>query len=171
MQKKAFSLIELLVVIAIMAILASIAVLQYTSFKIDAKFSQFKSQLDRAKSWAESVIYIAGRFPNGECNTTGVNSGSVKCMFIPDESNPANDRIVRNPAGDLIIDVPFKAIFQRNTTDIKCGWIIVTCNGGCGGLTNSTGNGPPKICVNTCTSTEEIHEDTNLHGVVNGGCP
>ena len=167
-----FSLIELLTVIAILAILSAIALIQYNKYKVNSVYSEFASQLDRAKSWAESVIYIANTFPNGVCNSTNASSGSVKCMYYPN-----SDTIGINPSGDLIIDVPFIAIFQRNDTardenGLPCGWIIITCpNGGCGGLKNHDGSGPPKICVNTCTSTEEIHEDTNLHGVVNGGCP
>jgi prepilin-type N-terminal cleavage/methylation domain-containing protein len=162
MQKKGFSLIELLVVIAIIAILASIAIIQYNKYKVNAMYSNMEAQLQRAKAWAVSIVYQEGQFPNGTCTAT---EGTVKCYY--DGSS-----IHIGPDGDLSIDAPFSATFTRNSTNEMCGTIIISCPAdGCGGLKNHNNNGPAKLCVNTCGGEEIIGEDTNLHGVVNGGCP
>ncbi len=164
-MRSAFSLVELLVVIAIIAILAVIAVPQYNKYKVNSMYSKMEAQLHRAKSWAQSTVYIVGKFPNGSCDASNVNAGSIKCLY-----NASSDTIEVSPKGDLIIDSPFKAIFQRNSTDPTCGWVIITCPAdNCGGLKAPNNSGNAKICVNTCGAEEQIIAQTNLYNT--GTCP
>jgi len=168
MSKKAFTLIELLVVMAIMAILAVVAIPTYNKYRVNAGYSVLESNLKEAETWAESIVADNDRFPNGVCDSSSYSgTGSVKCSYSYD-----NDSISVDAGGDLKVDIPLKITFTRDATKQVCGKIVVTCpKEGCYGLRNHDDSGDASICIDTCQSVSYIKEDTNLHGVVHGGCP
>ena len=168
MENKGFTLIELLVVIAIMAILAVIAVPQYNKYRANAAYTKLQSQLYSARTWAESVVADCDKFPSGTCDASSYSgSGSVKYEY-----NATSDSISVSQNGGLSVDIPLKVTFTRNATDETCGEVEVECpKDRCSGLRNHDNTGDAKICLNTCGAVVKLSEDTNLHGVINGGCP
>ncbi|WP_084675110.1 prepilin-type N-terminal cleavage/methylation domain-containing protein [Hippea jasoniae] len=159
------TLIELLVVIAIMAILAIIAIPQYNKYRANAAYTKIQTNLNTAKTWAENIVADEEKFPNGVCDATGYSgTGSIKCSYSPD-----NDTISIDANGDLKVDIPLKITFERDNG--TCGKIIVFCpKNRCSGLMNHNNSNGATICTNTCDNPEVIKEDTNIHGVINGGC-
>jgi type IV pilus assembly protein PilA len=167
-MKLGFSLIELLVVIAIMAILAVIAIPQYSKYQVNAAYTKLSSSLQTAKTFAESVVADEDKFPNGTCDASGYSgSGSVKCDY-----DSTNDNMSISANGGLSVDIPLTVTFTRDATDATCGTVKVQCpKNRCSGLRNHDDSGDAIICQNTCGSVTTIKEDTNIHGVINGGCP
>ena len=167
-KKRAFTLIELLIVMAIVAILAAIAIPQYNKYKANAMYSKLESNLERARVWAENVVINYDKFPNGTCDASSYSgSGFIKCSY---DSFSKTIKIVNN--GNLYIDIPLKAVFFVNASDESCGIIEIECPfNNCNGLKNHNNNGNAKLCINSCDAINRIREDTNLHGLINGGCP
>ena len=167
-MKFGFTLIELLVVIAIMAILAIIAIPQYSKYRANAAYSKLTTNLETAKTFAESVVADEDKFPNGTCDTSVYSgSGSAKCDY-----DSTNDNMSVSANGGLSIDIPLTVTFTRDATNATCGIVEVKCpKDRCSGLRNHDNSGDAVICQSTCGSVTTIKEDTNLHGVINGGCP
>ena len=156
-RKKAFSLIELLVVMVIIAILAVIAIPQYNKYKANAFYSKMETNLKNARVWAEQIKADYDKYPQGTCDTSSyTGSGAIKCSY---DSN--NDTIIIDQNGDLKIDIPLKAIFERQTS---CNGIKITIEcpaGRCLGLEPSPGTNA-SIWINTCENPEVIHTNTSL---------
>ncbi len=167
-MNKAFSLIELLVVMAIIAILSIIAIPQYNKYKVNSAYSILESALKRGELWAEAIVADEEKFPNGVCDASVYNGkGSIRCSY-----NSTSDTITVDSNGDLTLEIPLKLTFQRNATTSTCGIIIVSCpSNNCFGLKNHDNTGDAKICINTCDNPAYEREDTNLHGLIKGGCP
>ena len=166
-NKSGFSLIELLVVMAIMAILAVIAIPTYNKYRVNAGYGVVQTNLKSSETWAETVVADYDRFPNGVCDGSSYfGSGKLKCLY-----DDGSDSIIVSSAGDLVVDIPLKVAFTRNSTTNTCGKIIVSCpKDRCYGLKNHDDSGDAKLCINTCDNPSFLKEDTNLHGIVNGGC-
>ncbi len=171
MRAKGFSLIELLVVMAIIAILAVIAVPMYNKYRANAMYSVLEDNLKRAVAWAEAVAVDYDKFPTGTCDASTVGgTGSLSCS-IGDE-NSVN--VVNSASGvkDLVIDYPITINFTRDSSTPTCGTVSALCDSDkCSGLTSNDGTSGPELCMITCENPTRLREDTNLHGVVNGGCP
>jgi len=163
----AFSLIELLIVLAVIAILLALGGYQYSVYRSRAAYSALSSQLQVSRMWAEKIVDDYSRFPNGKCDASSLSSGALKCEYDPDK-----DDIVVSSGGSLRVNSPLTVSFIRSSKDSSCGIIKVECpKDNCAGLKNSTETSGAVICIDTCEAAEEIKEDTNIHGVINGGCP
>jgi prepilin-type N-terminal cleavage/methylation domain-containing protein len=167
-MNKGFSLVELLTVMAIIAVLAVIATVQYNKFITNAAYTKLSSNLQTAKTFAESVVADEEKFPDGTCDASAYSgSGSVKYDY-----DSTNDNMSVSASGGLSVDIPLKITFTRNATDATCGEIKIECpKNKCSGLKNHDNSGGAVICQSTCGAVTKIKEDTNIHGVINGGCP
>ena len=162
-----YSLIELLVTMAIMAILAVIVIPTYNKYRVNAGYGVLQTNLKLCETWAENIVADYDKFPNGVCDASSYfGRGKLKCLY-----DKATDTISVFSSGDLVIDIPLKVSFTRNSTTNACGKIIVTCpKERCFGLKNHDDSGNATLCINTCDNPSYLKEDTNLHGIIQGGC-
>ena len=152
----------------IIAILAVVATIQYNKYIANAAYTKIQSQLYSARTWAESVVADCDKFPSGTCDASSYSgSGSVKYEY-----NATSDNMTVSASGGLSVDIPLTVKFTRDATDETCGEIEVECpKDRCSGLKNHDNTGNAAICLNTCGAVVKQSEDTNIHGVINGGCP
>ena len=169
---RGFSLIELLVVMVIISILAAIGITQYNKYRANAMYNLLETNLKTAVSWAEGVSVEFGVFPSGTCDASSLSgSGVYHCTY---QSVNSTINVVTAPAGvkDLAVNIPLIVSFTPSSTGSNCGVVKVECPiDRCAGLTNNAGTGKAVVCMDTCANPMSTRADTNLHGVVGGGCP
>ena len=157
----------------IIAILAAIAVNQYNKYRSNAMYSLLETNLKTAVSWAEGISVEFGVFPSGTCDAGSLTgSGVYHCTYQSVNATTVN--VIAAPAGvkDLAVNIPLRVSFTPSSAGSNCGIVKVDCpTDRCAGLTDSAGTGRAEVCMDTCANPMRTRSDTNLHGVVEGGCP